>query len=92
MTRDHLQALLNAAEASEGKDGWMELGAGRSLNLYAASNGVGLTVSRVSSLRVEPQWVTAKTARGELYVVALEDLFAGAVEAPAQGARKTGFV
>ena len=92
MTRDHLEALLKAAEATDGEDGWVEMGAGRQVNLYAASRGVGLTISRVSSLRIETRWVTAKTARGELYVVAMEDLFAGAVEAPVQGARKPGFV
>jgi hypothetical protein len=49
-------------------------------------------VGRIEALRLENSLVKTRSVRGELYVLALEDLFAGAVEAPALGGRKPGFV
>jgi hypothetical protein len=48
-------------------------------------------VSRIEAVRVDGSLVAARTVRGEEYLLALEDLFAGAVEPQAQGARRAGF-
>lgn len=91
MTEEHLRAILVAAEAKEA-DGWMAPAAGRTLTLYVSSGGALLTVSRVEAVRVDKALVSARTAKGEVYVLALVDLFAGATDAPTNTARKAGFV
>jgi hypothetical protein len=93
MTSDHLAALLALAEASPDTQGWTSFGHGRHLTLHVAtSGGVSLAVGRIEALKVGGPLVTARTAKGELYVVRLEDVFAGAVEAAGGSARKAGFV
>ena len=92
MTEEHLSVLLLAAEAKKDKKGWMVPASGRQMTLHAASNGASLTVSRIEAVRVEGGVVKARTVRGELYVLALDDVFAGAVEAPSSSSRKAGFV
>jgi hypothetical protein len=92
MTKEHLSALLAAAEAKKDSEGWFKPAEGRQLTLHVAAKGVSLTVGRIEALRLENSLVKTRSVRGELYVLALEDLFAGAVEAPALGGRKPGFV
>jgi hypothetical protein len=48
-------------------------------------------VSKVEAMKLEGQLLKARTVRGEMYVIALEDAFAGQVEAQLQGARRAGF-
>jgi hypothetical protein len=91
MTVDHLNAIIKAAEAKKDEKGWWATQEGRHVTLYAASGGSSLTVSRVEALRIDGVLVSARTVRGEEYLLALEDLFAGAVEPQAQGGRRAGF-
>jgi hypothetical protein len=92
MTSDHLAALLALAEATPDAQGYSSLADGRHLTLHVATGGVSLSVGRVEALKVGGPLVTARTAKGELYVVRLEDIFAGAVEGPSNSSRKAGFV
>jgi hypothetical protein len=93
MSPDHLSALLAAAEAKKDEKGWSKTKEGRLLTLYVAANGASLSVSKVQALRVEGMLVHAKTVKEELFILALETVYAGAVEAPASaGGRKAGFV
>jgi hypothetical protein len=93
MKKDHLTALLAVAEASAAEGGWTKLPEGKHMTLYAAFNGASLTVSRIESAKVEGELVHLRTQRGEVYLVALADVFAGAVEEPAGNkGRKAGFV
>ncbi len=92
MTDDHLSALIAAAEAKKEKDGFYSLPEGRHLTLYAAFNGANLNVSRVSSLKRDGELVLVRTTKGETFILALADLFAGSVEAPSTSTRKAGFV
>ncbi|MFO0569294.1 MAG: hypothetical protein U0263_26790 [Polyangiaceae bacterium] len=93
MTEDHLSALLQACEAGKkDKEGWFHLPEGRHLTLYAAFNGAALNVARISDLKKDGELVHARTVKGETYLLALSDLFAGAVEASPAQARKAGFV
>ena len=91
MTVDHLTAIIKAAEARKDDKGWWVTQEGRHVTLYASSGGSSLTVSRVEAIRVDGALVGARTVRGEEYLLALEDVFAGAVEPQAQGARRAGF-
>jgi hypothetical protein len=92
MNQDHLSALLAAAGAKKDSEGWIKAPDGRHLILHAAFSGVGLTVSRVSAVRVEGGLVHARTSKGDLFILALSDVFAGAVEGASTSGRKAGFV
>jgi len=92
MTQEHLSALLAAAGAKKSSDGFMCPPDNRHLTLHAAFNGASLTVSRVEAIRVEAGLVQARTSKGDLYVLALSDLFAGAVDGGTTTTRKAGFV
>jgi hypothetical protein len=92
MTDEHFAAVLSACEAKKDKEGWHNLPEGRHLTLHAAFNGASLSVGRISALRRDGELVKARTVKGETFIVALADLYAGAVEAPASGSRKAGFV
>ena len=92
MNQDHLSALLAAAGAKKDSEGWIKAPDGHHLTLHAAFNGVGRAVNRVVAVRVEGPLLHARTAKGDLYIVALSDVFAGAVEGATASGRKAGFV
>lgn len=92
MVPEHLRALLDAGEAKALSQGTRELPEGRTLTLYVSSNGAHLTVGRITSVRQDGELVHARTVKGEIFVLSLSDVYAGAVEAPASGGRKAGFV
>jgi len=92
MTQDHLSALYAAAEAKKGEEGWMILPDGRSITLYVASSGATLSVSRVQGVRLDGQLLHARTNKGEHYIMALVDAYAGSVDAPSSATKKAGFV
>jgi hypothetical protein len=92
MTQEHLAAILELISAKTDKDGWSIFGEGRGLTLYVAHEGVQLTVPRVEALMVKGGLMRARTAKGEVYLLALEDVFAAAAEAAAVNVRKAGFV
>jgi hypothetical protein len=95
MTGEHLEAVLKNVQAKQEKDGYASLPEGASLTLYAAHDGVPLTVSRVEGVKVDGELVYARTARREVYAVVKADLFAVAVEGSGsvggQPARRAGF-
>ena len=93
MTEEHLTALLAAAEAKKDDQGFMRPADGRTWNLYVGANGTGMNVSKVEALKVERELIRARTVKGELFILALQDVYAGAVEAGTTGGgRKAGFV
>lgn len=91
MTEDHLTALLTTAEAKKDDKGFLRAAEGRNLSLYVASAGASLTVTRVEAVKIDKQLVHARTVRGETFVLALQDVFAGSVEQPPSAGRKAGF-
>jgi hypothetical protein len=92
MNQDHLSALLSAAGAKKDSEGWIKAPDGRHVTLHAAFNGVGLTVSRVGAVRLEGPLLHARTSKGDLFILALADVYAGAVEGASASGRKAGFV
>ena len=91
MTEEHLTALLSAAEAKKDDKGWVGAADGRLFTFYVAYGGAGLTVGRVEAIKVDGKLVHARTNRGELYLLALSDVYAGAIEGPTATSRKAGF-
>jgi hypothetical protein len=91
MTEEHLSALLLAAEAKKTDNGWSKVSEARSLTLYAAYGGASLSVSRVEAVWRDGPLLHARTIKGEVYVLSLSDVYAGAVEGPAATSRKAGF-
>lgn len=92
MTEEHLASLLGSAKAKKDGDGWLVPADGRHWTLYVAASGASMNVSRVEALKSEGALLHARTVKGEIFVLAREDVFAGALEAPAAGGRKAGFV
>ncbi len=92
MTQEHLSAILDLISARSEKDGWFVFPDGRGLTLYASHDGVQLTVPRVEAVLVKSGLMRARTSKGELYLLALEDVFAAAAEATPTQVRKAGFV
>jgi hypothetical protein len=94
MTEEMLRTVLETAQAKADKDGTTALPEGRHMTLYAAHAGVGLTVGKVERLRIAQGTVRARTAKGETFVFALEDVFAAAIEGGSEAAmsRKAGFL
>ncbi len=92
MTSEHLALLLTAAEAKKDDKGWSRVKEGHHITLHVANNGASLAVSRVEAVKVEGVLLKTRTTKGELYVLAMEDVFAGAVEEAASSSRKAGFV
>jgi hypothetical protein len=92
MTPEHLSAILAAAEAKKDDKGWSKAKEGRLLTLYIANNGVSLSVARIQTVRLEGKLVHARSVKDETFILCLDDIFAGAVEAPVASGRKAGFV
>jgi hypothetical protein len=78
MTQEHLNALCAAGEAKKNDQGFLDLSEGRTLTLYVASGGATLAIS--------------KTSKGEHYVVALVDAYAGSIDTSSTSVKKAGFV
>jgi hypothetical protein len=92
MTEEHWSALLAVAEAKKQDQGFLSLPEGRSLTLYLAAGSSTLSIARVQTLKLEGALIHARTNKGEHYVVALEDVYAGSVDTPtASTAKKAGF-
>lgn len=93
MTQEHWSALVAIAEAKKQDQGFLTLPEGRALTLYVAAGSATLSITRVHHVKLEGALVHARTHKGEHYVVALEDVYAGSVDTPtASTAKKAGFL
>lgn len=95
MTDEILKAALEAAEAKTDKEGWAELPEGRALTLYAAHDGVSLHMTKIEAITSSGGLIKARSAKGEMFVLALQDVFAIALDTggkTGQQARKAGFL
>jgi hypothetical protein len=93
MTQEHLAALIEASGAKKDDQGFLAPPEGKLLTLYVASGAATLSVQRIEALRTEAGLVHARTKKGELFILALQDVFAGAVEeSQGSSSRKAGFV
>lgn len=93
MSPEDIQEILKVCEATNGENGFRELPQKTTLNLYLAKNGVGLTVNNIEAVALRGHHLQARTQKGDLYMVVLDDVFAANVEGRAQpkGARRAGF-
>ena len=89
-----LHAVLETAGAKPDKDGWSALPEGRLMTLYAAHGGVPLTIGKVEAVKVAQRVAWARSAKGETFVIGLDDLFAAALDRgnDAHSGRKAGFL
>lgn len=93
MKQQQLDSVLKSlAVGSTAQQDGTTLSTDRSLTLYTAHNGVGLTVGQVVEIEQPHEGqLIAHTHKGELYHLALEDVFAIAVDVPKDVERKAGF-
>lgn len=92
MTQEHWAALVEASGAKKDNEGFLTPPEGKLLTLYVSSGSATLSVQRIEAVRHEAGLIHARTKKGELFVLALEDVFAGAVEETQGSSRKAGFV
>lgn len=94
MTEEMFRVVLESSNAKTDKDGWSALPEGRLVTLYAAHNGVPLTIAKVEALRAAQGVVRARTSKGDTFLVHLDDLFAAATDAGSESpaGRKAGFL
>jgi hypothetical protein len=94
MTEEMFRVVLETANAKSDKDGWNTLPEGRMMTLYVAHHGVQLTVAKVEALRSASSIVRARTSKGDTFLMALDDIFATALDAGSEShaARKAGFL
>lgn len=93
MTPENINDILKICEASEGEGGFRELPQKTTLTFYLSKGGVGLTVPSVEAIALRGHTVHARTIKGDLYVVSLEDVFAVNVEGrmKSKTERRAGF-
>jgi hypothetical protein len=94
MTDDMFRSLLDDIGAKRDDDGVLHLPEGKLVTLYAAHDGVSLTVGKVEGLRVSNGIIRARSVKGESFFIAREDLFAISVDGgtQVQAGRKAGFL
>jgi hypothetical protein len=94
MTETWLAELLETAQAKADGKGEHTLPEGRTLTLHVAHAGATLSVSKVETLRIKGDVVRARNARGELYLLRRDDVFAAMIDAPSDtsASRKAGFL
>lgn len=95
MTETVLKAVLDEAQGKSVEGGYVEVAEGRRISLHASHGGVGLVVTKIERIAIAGGVVRARNERGELFVLALEDVFAASVEGTksASGSpRKAGFL
>jgi hypothetical protein len=92
MTQEHWAALVEASGAKKDEKGFLVPPEGKLLTLYVSSGSSTLSVQRIEAVRLEQGLVHARTKKSELFVLALQDVFAGAVEETQGSSRKAGFV
>ncbi len=94
MSPEHLQDIFELCDASTPHErGFRELPQKTTLTLYLAKDSVGLTVNSVEAIAVRGHHVQARTTKGDLYILSLEDVFAANIEGRAKPKteRRAGF-
>ncbi len=94
MTEDMFRSLLDDIGAKRDDEGVIRLPEGQLVTLYAAHDGVPLSVAKVEALRLTNGVIRARTAKGESFYIAREDLFAMSADGGSQTqmGRKAGFL
>ncbi len=90
MNAQELEAALSLAEAKAEGD-WQHLPEGKTMTLHVASNGVGLSVTKIKALRLAGTQVHTRNDKDDLCVVVATDVFACTVDAGGTRGRKAGF-
>lgn len=94
MSPESLQEILQLCEAPAADErGFRELPQKVTLTFYLAKDSVGLTVSNVEAISIRGHHMQARTSKGDLYVLSIEDVFACNIEgrAHAKRERRAGF-
>lgn len=91
MTNEGWGAALAGVPFEVDGAGWSVLEADRYLTLYVAHGAASLTIAKVEAVKVDGVLARARTRKGEVYVIELDDLFALAMEGPPPPDRKAGF-
>lgn len=83
--------MLAVLPAGQDAEGWATPPEERKLTLYASHDGGALTVNEVEAVKLDGKLVRARTHKGEVFVLAVEDVFAASLDGPVVSGRKAGF-
>lgn len=94
MTEQMFQAIISSAECEADDEGMSRLPAGQTLTLYAGHEGVSLQAGRLVAVKLADGIVKALNSKGEMFVLALADLFAASLSCSDEkgASRKAGFL
>ncbi len=94
MTKDMYSTILARAECKTRDDGGAVLPERKTLTLYLSRDGTSLQVGRVVEMKLDSGIVEAVTNKGDLFLVALDDLYAASVTGGSKTTkgRKAGFL
>ena len=96
MTDDMFRVVLESAGAKTDKEGWSALPEGRTMTLHAAHDGVGLTIGKVEAAKVSQRTLWARSTKGEMFIVSMDDVFGATIDRGSDGSgssgRKAGFL
>lgn len=91
MTKEDFNAVLEVIGGDVDGD-WHRFPEGLTATFQIAKDGVGFSVSRVTSLRLGGRLLHLRTAKGETCVVEFENVFASVIDAAAgKATRRAGF-
>jgi hypothetical protein len=92
MSIELIDTILKTTQAKSDKEGYSALPEGTTLTLYVARGGATLQVPRIEAVKTEGEFVFARTAKRELFLLSRADIYAasseGAIGAPV---RRAGF-
>jgi hypothetical protein len=94
MTPERLSEVLQMCEAGEaGPDGFREFASKTTLTLYITHGNATIVAQAIEAIVHKGGELRARTAKGEVWFINLEDVFAASVDGRAQpkSARKAGF-
>jgi hypothetical protein len=95
MTEEMFHAILGKADCKKESEGRMSLPEGRTMTLYLAHDGTQLQVGKVTAVKQSGDIVETENAKGETFLLSLEDLFAASIVGKGKdggGGRKAGFL
>jgi hypothetical protein len=92
MSIELIDVILKTTQAKTDKEGYATLPEGTTLTIYVARGGATLQVPRIEAVKSDGDFVFARTAKRELFVLSRGDVYAasseGAIGAPV---RRAGF-
>ena len=91
MTKEQLGAVLADAGCTEANGEW-KVAAGKALGIQSAKDGVGVSINRITSLRLMDDLLRATEKSGEQHWLLVGNVIGCTIDGGAKTGRKAGFL